>query len=98
MRDNALENVRSEQPEMLWYVRCKSLPAANKLKEKIMTTPKIGETVVSDRGIERVIEVEDCIYTSEILITKETFVEAYNQWIKCNNNEIDRQMEKYSEN
>ena len=43
---------------------------------------QVGDYEVSDRGIERVINVGDCgSYTTELIISKEIFIKAYQKWI-----------------
>ena len=47
-----------------------------------MNNVKIGQIVVTNNDIGRVIRVGDCgSYTSEQIISKEAFVEAFEKWI-----------------
>lgn len=42
----------------------------------------VGEFEVSSRGIERIIEVGDCgTYSTELVIPKETFIDAFTEYI-----------------
>ena len=43
----------------------------------------VGQCEVSERGIEKVIDVGDCgTYTTELVIPKETFIEAYKSFVE----------------
>lgn len=47
-----------------------------------MEQRQVGEMLITDRGIERVIETGDCgAYTTELIVTKEAFQEAYRKFI-----------------
>lgn len=47
-----------------------------------MEKKQVGEMIVTAHGIERVIETGDCgSYTSELIISKEVFREAYRKFI-----------------
>lgn len=48
---------------------------------------KRGDLIVDDDGIYRVIYADenDCYSTSEVILTKEAFIEAYNKYIKGEN-------------
>ena len=42
----------------------------------------VGKRIVNDYGISKVIQVDDWGgYTTEMIIPKETFIEAYEKWI-----------------
>lgn len=41
-----------------------------------------GEMIVDDTGIYQRIYVENNIFTGKLIITKEAFIEAYNRYIK----------------
>jgi hypothetical protein len=41
-----------------------------------------GKMIVNDTGIFQRIYVEDNIFTDKLIIPKETFIEAYNRYIK----------------
>lgn len=48
-----------------------------------MEKRQVGEMIVTDRGIERVIETGDCgSYTTELIISKEAFQQAYEKYIE----------------
>ena len=54
-------------------------------EEKIYTynNKAVGDYEATDRGIERIVEVDGMGgYTSTLVITKEVFVEAYKKYIK----------------
>ena len=43
----------------------------------------LGDFVVGDNGISRIIEVDGYAgYTAELVLPKEVFIEAYNKYIK----------------
>lgn len=47
-----------------------------------MEKRQVGEMIVTDHGIERVIETGDCgTYITELIISKEVFQEAYRKFI-----------------
>ena len=47
-----------------------------------MTEVKLGQMIVDDYGIGKVIQIDDWGgYTSQIIIPKEIFMEAYKKWI-----------------
>lgn len=48
-----------------------------------------GKMIVNDIGICRRLRVEDNIFTEEIIITKEAFIEAFNRYIKESENDKD---------
>ena len=46
-----------------------------------MEQVKIGQEIVSDSGIGRVVRIGDCgSYTAEMIISKEAFIEAFEKW------------------
>lgn len=54
-----------------------------------MTQAKIGQMIVDDYGISKVIKIDDWGgYTSELIIPKETFIEAYKKWIVKKDEEL----------
>lgn len=46
-----------------------------------------GKMIVNDYGICQRLQVEDNIFTDKIVITKEAFIEAYNRFIKEEEND-----------
>lgn len=43
----------------------------------------LGDFVVGDNGISKIVEVDDYSgYTAELVLPKEVFIEAYNKYIK----------------
>lgn len=61
-----------------------------------MIQPKVGQRIVDDHGISKVIQTDDWGgYTSELIIPKETFIEAYKEWIVEESDTIP--LEEYNE-
>ena len=46
-----------------------------------MAEVKIGQMIVDDYGISKVIRIDNLGYMSEVIIPKDVFIEAYKQWI-----------------
>lgn len=46
-----------------------------------MVDVKIGQMIVDDYGISKVIRMDDLGYMSEVIIPKDIFIEAYKQYI-----------------
>lgn len=58
-----------------------------------MSTKCIGDYEISERGIERIIDVGECgAYTTQLIMSKEAFKEAYKKWI------VDDDEEQYMDN
>lgn len=63
-----------------------------------MEKRQVGEMIVTDRGIERVIETGDLgSYTTELIISKEVFQEAYEKYIESKTEELDMTVTEFVE-
>lgn len=47
-----------------------------------MAEVRIGQMIVDDYGISKVIRMDDLGYMSEVIIPKDIFIEAYKKWIE----------------